>query len=159
MTNRLYYDNSYLKTFDATVLSCQSLPDGKSVVLLDRSAFYPTSGGQPFDTGSISDCEVTNVYVDDNGDVAHEISGSVRQGQLVKCQIDWQRRFDHMQQHTGEHMLAGCVYRQLNGHTIGLHLGRFDSSIDVDLPDGRTRLTDSELNNLEDELNAHIQAN
>ena len=159
MTARLYYDDSYLTSFSASVLSCKLLENGKSIVYLDQSAFYPTSGGQPFDTGTIDGLSVSDVFVDENGDVAHEISGAIAEGSHVDCRIDWRRRFDHMQQHTGEHMLAGCVHRQLSGHTIGLHLGHSDSSIDVELPDGRMRLSDRELYALEDEVNAHIQAN
>ena len=158
MTERLYYDNSYLKRFTAKVTLTESRNESESIVYLDKSAFYPTSGGQPFDTGTIAGLQVTDVYVDPNGDVAHVVNGRLDQGTTVECQIDWERRFDHMQQHTGEHMLAGCVFRQLNGRTIGLHLGHFDSSIDVELPGGRMRLSDEELNHLEDEVNRRIQA-
>lgn len=161
MTERLYYDNCYLRDFKAIVLECRKRNGEdaeESVVYLDQSAFYPTSGGQPFDTGTIAGLPVTDVYVDDNGDVAHVIKGSLSTGETVRGLIDWNRRFDHMQQHAGEHMLAGCVYRQLGGHTIGLHLGHCDSSIDVELPNGRTNISNGELKALEDEVNAHIQA-
>ncbi len=158
MTDRLYYNDAYLTEFTATVVRVEAGENGKSVVYLDRSAFYPTSGGQPFDTGDINGFRVTDVYVDKDGDVAHVISGALNAGDAASGHIDWVRRFDHMQQHAGEHMLAGCVYRQLGGRTIGLHLGHEDSSIDVDLPDGRTRIEPEELSRLEDEVNARIQA-
>lgn len=158
MTNRLYYDDPYLIQFTACVEHVQTQDQGESVVYLDRSAFYPTSGGQPYDTGTLGGCEILDVYVDESGDVAHKIRGTVREGTVVEGRINWERRFDHMQQHAGEHILAGCIFRRLNGHTIGLHLGREDSSIDVELPDGRMRLTEEELAALEDEVNAHIQA-
>ena len=157
MTERLYYEDSYLTHFSATVTKAVKTSDGKSIVYLNQSAFYPTSGGQPYDTGTIGDARVVDVYVDENEDVAHVVEGEVREGSKVQCLIDWTRRFDHMQQHAGEHMLAGCVYRQLNGHTIGLHLGHDDSSIDVELPDGRTNITLEEMRALEDEVNFHIQ--
>ncbi|MBR4235702.1 MAG: alanyl-tRNA editing protein [Clostridia bacterium] len=159
MTERLYYDDPYLMEFEARVSACVPAEDGSSLVYLDQSAFYPTSGGQPFDTGTIGACSVTDVFVDENGDVAHRVNGSLIPGGTVYCTIDRDRRFDHMQQHAGEHILAGCVYKMFGGHTIGLHIGHEDSTIDAELPDGRMRLTDSELSALEDAVNAHIQAN
>lgn len=156
MTDRLYYDNSYLVEFDARVLEAR-MDAGKILVRLDRSAFYPTSGGQPFDTGEISGAKVVDVFVDGAGEVWHEVTHPLSEGACVHGKIDWARRFDHMQQHAGEHILAGAVHRLLGGHTVGLHLGREDSSIDVDFPDGHTHLTAEEVRLLEDDVNAHIQ--
>jgi len=153
MTDRLYYDNAYLTEFDATVLEIRA--DG--MVRLDRSAFYPTSGGQPYDTGTLEGSRVLDVIVD-KGEVWHKVDAPLTEGQSVHGKIDWPRRFDHMQQHGGEHMLAGEVYRQLGGNTIGLHLGHDDSSIDCELPGGRVHLTEEEIRSLEDAVNAHIQA-
>ena len=153
MTERLYYDDSYLTEFDAFVREVR--PEGW--VRLDRSAFYPTSGGQPYDTGALNGLKVTDVEVTD-GDVWHKAEGPLTPGQAVHGVIDWPRRFDHMQQHGGEHLLAGEIWRQLGGMTIGLHLGREDSTIDCDMPDGRTRITEEELRALEDAVNGHIQA-
>ncbi len=158
MTNRLYYDDAYLKRFEARVLKAAPMDADKSIVYLDQSAFYPTSGGQPFDTGTLGGLPVTDVYVDEEGDVAHVVEGTLHPGDSVQGLINWERRFDHMQQHAGEHILAGCVFRQHQGHTNGLHLGHSDSSIDVDFPDGRTQLSDAALYALEDDANAHIQA-
>ncbi len=157
MTNRLYYEDSYLTSFTSHVVRCEAVNETDSVVYLDESAFYPTSGGQPFDTGLINGLKVTDVFVDRDGDVAHRIEGFLEPGTKVDCLIDWARRFDHMQQHAGEHMLAGSVYRQFGGKTIGLHLGHSDSSIDVELPGGRTRLEPEELQSLEDDVNQRIQ--
>lgn len=157
MTERLYYDNAYLREFDAAVLACE--PEGDAWrVRLNRSAFYPTSGGQPYDTGTLGGAGVTDVYVDADGEVWHVTDAPLAVGDNVAGRIDWARRFDHMQQHAGEHILAGACYRHFSGHTIGLHLGKDDSSIDVELPDGRTRLTAEELCALEDDVNRHIQA-
>ena len=152
MTDRLYYDDSYLTRFTAIVLEVK---DGW--VRLDRSAFYPTSGGQPYDTGVLSGLPVTDVEIMD-GDVWHKVEGILSPGQTVEGIIDWPRRFDHMQQHGGEHLLAGEIYRQLGGVTIGLHLGHDEVTIDCDLPDGRLHLTDEELTALEDGVNGRIQA-
>ena len=156
MTNRLYYDNTYLTEFDAVVLECIPKAD-KYVIRLDQSAFYPTSGGQPFDTGIISGAEVTDVYVDDAGEVWHEVNAHFEIGCTVHGIIDWERRFDHMQQHAGEHMLANAAYRLLHGETIGLHLGNDVSSIDMTLPEGRTHITAEEIMALEDDVNSRIQ--
>lgn len=133
-----------------------------SFVTLNQSAFYPTSGGQPFDTGVlIKDGEtlfVRDVKVEE-GEVWHLVQGTLMPGDQVHGRIDWERRFDHMQQHGGEHMLAGVIYKELSGTTIGLHLGECDSSIDVALPDGRTRLTREEIRRIEAIVNRHIQQN
>lgn len=156
MTERLYYDNAYLTEFTAVVTACEEC-EGGFTVHLDKSAFYPTSGGQPYDEGTIDDAVIRDVLVEEDGDVAHITDRALPVGKEVYCKIDRARRFDHMQQHAGDHMLAGCIYRRFRGHTIGLHIGHTDSSIDVEFPDGRTHLTDAEINALEDEVNAIIQ--
>src|SRR5689334_8509021 len=99
MTERLYYTDSYLAEFRSRVVDRS--PDG-SRVYLDRTAFYPTSGGQLFDTGSIAGAAVMDV-VDEGDRIAHVLSGPVAPPDEVDCRIDWRRRFDHMQQHTGQH--------------------------------------------------------
>ena len=158
MTNRLYYDDTYLTKFDATVVECIE-KNGKYIVRLDQSAFYPTSGGQPYDTGTLNNASVTDVYGDSEGEVWHEIDAQLFAGEKVHGSIDWERRFDHMQQHAGEHMLANAAYRLIGGGTIGLHLGAEVSSIDMTLPEGRTRITAEELKSLEDDVNMRIQQN
>ena len=156
MTDRLYYDQSYLKEFDATVAAIH--PQGeKWAVSLDRSAFYPTSGGQPFDTGTLNAARVSDVFVDDDGEVWHIVDAPLSVGDAVHGQIDWARRFDHMQQHAGEHMIAGAVWRQFRGSTIGLHLGADCSTIDVTMPNGETHLTDAQIRALEDDVNDQVQ--
>lgn len=152
MTERLYYADSYLKTFVARVLEVK---DGAA--RLDRSAFYPTSGGQPFDTGLLGGLRVTDVFVGEDGDVWHRTEGTLEVGARVSGEIDWARRFDHMQQHAGEHMLAGKIHKRLGGFTIGLHLGTEVSTIDVDLPGGEMRVPEDVLNEIEDEVNRDIQ--
>ena len=156
MTDRLYYDQTYLKEFDASVTSVHQHGD-KWAVALDRSAFYPTSGGQPYDTGALNEARVSDVFVDDDGEVWHVVDAPFSVGDAVHGQIDWARRFDHMQQHAGEHMIAGALWRQLRGSTIGLHLGADFSTIDATMPGGETHLTEAQIRALEDDVNDQIQ--
>ena len=155
MTERLYYDNAYLTEFDGTVLACK--PNGEYFdVLLDRSAFYPTSGGQPFDTGVLGDARVVDVNVTE-GEVWHTVTKPIEVGASVHGSIDWQRRFDHMQQHAGDHMIAGALHRLMGGVTIGLHISSDVSTIDVAMPQGVTRISDEEIRMIERDVNEHIQ--
>lgn len=156
MTDRLYYDQTYLTEFDASVTAVHSQGE-KWAVSLDRSAFYPTSGGQPFDTGLLNDARVSDVFVDDAGEVWHIVDAPLSAGDTVHGRIDWARRFDHMQQHAGEHMIAGALWRQFRGSTIGLHLGADCSTIDATMPGGETHLTDAQIRALEDDVNGQIQ--
>ena len=155
MTERLYYDNSYLTEFDARVLACRPNGDGFDV-LLDRSAFYPTSGGQPFDTGMMGPARVVDVNVAD-GEVWHTVSQALPVGETVHCTIEWDRRFDHMQQHAGDHMIAGALHRLMGGVTIGLHISEQVSTIDVAMPEGVTRISDEDIRRIEQDVNEHIQ--
>ena len=155
MTLRLYYDDAYLTEFDARVTSC--VPAGDAFdIRLDRSAFYPTSGGQPFDTGFIDSARVLDVQVVD-GDVMHLTDQPLEIGAEVHCKIDWARRFDHMQQHAADHMIAGTIWRMFGGVTIGLHESDEVSTIDVSMPDGRTHLTPDEIARVESHVNDQIQ--
>jgi len=162
MTDRLYYDDAYCRVFDAQVTACrEGRKAGQWEIALDRSAFYPTSGGQPFDTGTLlaegREVPVTDVEADRAGEVWHTVAEPLPVGTSVRGNIDWARRTDHMEQHAGEHMLAGAIWEKLGGTTIGLHLGHEDSSIDVSLPDSRTRLTEEEINMLETLVNDRIR--
>ena len=162
MTERLYYENSYLWQFGAAVTSVKNgKRPGEWEVTLDRSAFYPTSGGQPFDTGVLSygnvKAKVTDVEVDAAGEVIHTVDKEIPAGTAVHGEIDGVRRTDHMEQHGGEHMLAGAIWEKLGGTTIGLHLGQTESSIDVAMPDERTHLTDEEITMLENTVNERIR--
>lgn len=157
MTERLYYDNAYLTEFDAQVLVCR--PNGNHYdVLLNRSAFYPTSGGQPFDTGMLGDARVIDVNVQGQ-DVWHTVTKPLSEGASVHGVIDWARRFDHMQQHAADHMIAGALHRIMRGVTIGLHISEKVSSIDVAMPEGVTRIYDEDVRRIELDVNDHIQRN
>ena len=155
MTERLYYDNAYLTEFDGCVLACRE--NGAHFdVLLDRSAFYPTSGGQPFDTGTLGNAQVIDVNVID-GDVWHTVTQPLTPGTTVHGCIDWPRRFDHMQQHAADHMIASALHRLMGGVTIGLHISGDMSTIDVSMPGGATRLSDEDIRRIEDDVNKRIQ--
>jgi len=162
MTERLYYNDAYLWFFDAVVTGVKNgKRPGEWEIKLDRSAFYPTSGGQPFDTGTLifgkNRARVTDVEADSDGEVWHTADREIPVGTAVKGEIDGARRTDHMEQHGGEHMLAGAIWEKLGGTTIGLHLGQAESSIDVSLPEGRTHLTAEEIALLEDTVNERIR--
>ena len=162
MTDRLYYDDAYLWQFDARVTSVKNgKRPGEWEVTLDRSAFYPTSGGQPFDTGTLTfgktKATVTDVEADEDGEIIHTVNREIPAGAAVHGEIDGARRTDHMEQHGGEHMLAGAIWEKLGGTTIGLHLGQTESSIDVSMPDNRTHLTEEEILLLENTVNERIR--
>ena len=155
-TERLYYDNAYLTEFDARVAACRE----GGWIALDRSAFYPTSGGQPFDTGVLTTREGQYPVVDvqvENGVVWHQAGAALPVGAPVQGKVDWARRWDHMQQHAGDHMLAGVIWEKHRGVTLGLHIGEENSSIDVRFPDGRTHLTEEETAAIEDVVNRRAQ--
>ena len=157
MTERLYYGDAYLTEFDGRVVECVE-KDGAFHVRLDRSAFYPTSGGQPHDTGTLNGAAVTDVYVgEDDRDVWHVTDTPFNIGEAVHGAIDWPRRFDHMQQHAGDHMIASAIWRLLGGVTIGLHVSAEVSTIDVAMPDGATHLSDGDVRRVEDDVNSRIQ--
>ena len=128
MTHRLYYTDSYLRDFEAAVIGRS---DDSRRIYLDQTAFYPTSGGQPFDVGQLGGIEVTDV-VDEGERIAHLLAAPLM-GERTRGQVDWSRRFDHMQQHTGQHLLS-AVLADLAGHsTIGVHFGRESSTLDLDV--------------------------
>jgi alanyl-tRNA synthetase len=131
MTVRLYYEDSYLTEFTSTVLEQHALGDRRADSL-DRTAFYPTSGGQPHDTGTLGGARVTDVAEDSSGGILHFVDAPVEQGP-VAGRIDWDRRFDHMQQHTGQHILSQAFVQTAKASTVSFHLGKETSTIDVEL--------------------------
>ena len=130
MTNRLYYTEPYRADFDATVVAVDAV-DGRTHVTVDQTAFYPTSGGQPFDTGTLGGAAVSEVLDRDDGTIAHVVSGSLRVGEVVQGAIDWARRFDHMQQHTGQHVLSAAFDRLFGVRTESFHMGTASATIDL----------------------------
>jgi alanyl-tRNA synthetase len=130
MTHRLYYTDALQTTFEAAVMSC-SVVDGKHHVVLDTTAFYPTSGGQPFDTGSLGGHAVLDVVDGDDDVIAHVVAGPLEPGQTVTGVVNWARRFDHMQQHTGQHLLSAAFERTCGVRTESFHLGSTSCTIDL----------------------------
>jgi alanyl-tRNA synthetase len=128
MTDRLYYTDSYLREFDAKVVG---RADEGRTVFLDRTAFYPTSGGQPHDLGSLGGEHVIDVV--DLGDrIAHHLAQPLPSEEGVRGEIDWSRRFDLMQQHTGQHLLSAVIAELFGHQTISVHFGEVSSTLDLD---------------------------
>jgi alanyl-tRNA synthetase len=148
VTDRLYYNDSFLREFDATVTAVESRGDHVRVAL-DRTAFYPTSGGQPFDVGTLGPLRVVDVVDDNGGAIAHVVEGGTpRVGDRVHGAIDWERRFDHMQQHTGQHLLSAAFARLFQVRTVSFHLGSDVSTIDL-----ARETTPDDMTAAEDEAN------
>ncbi len=132
MTERLYLLNSHLAAHGAAVTACE--PDGGSfLVTLDRSCLFPAGGGQPCDLGTIGDAAVLDVFEKD-GEVVHRTDRALSVGNPVDVALDWARRFDHMQQHTGEHLLSYVLYQSLGAANVGFHMAESYSTIDTDIP-------------------------
>ncbi|MCG2768744.1 MAG: DHHA1 domain-containing protein [Anaerolineae bacterium] len=152
MTVHLYHSDAYLCTFDAHVVRCWSLED-RNAVVLDQTAFYPTSGGQPHDIGTINEMSVVDVY-EENGDIVHLITGNLPLGS-VRGQIDWQRRLDHMQQHTGQHILSQAFLAETGAQTLSFHLGKDTSTIDLNTD----HLSSEQMTRVEDRANTIVLQN
>jgi alanyl-tRNA synthetase len=128
-TERLYYTDCYLREFDARVIATR--PVGQRLgVYLDRSPFYPASGGQPADRGTLGDAQVIDV-IDEGEAVAHVVDTAPKT-EIVRGSIDWARRFDHMQQHTGQHVFSASFVETAQLSTVSFHLGDASSTIDLD---------------------------
>lgn len=136
MTERLYYTDSYCTCFSARV-SERLAWENHPAVVLDRTAFYPTSGGQPADQGTLGEVAVLDVVVrEEDGAVVHVLERPLPEGmgEEVEGALDWPRRFDHMQQHTGQHVLSAAFEQILDADTVGFHLGAEVSTVDVNVP-------------------------
>lgn len=129
MTERLYYHDSYVTEFRARVIDAS--PE-RNKIYLDRTAFYPSSGGQPFDTGKLGDVDVTEV-ADEDGRIAHVLSAPLP-GDEISGFVDWRRRFDHMQQHTGQHLLSAVLIDLFEAPTVSFHMGADACTIDISRP-------------------------
>ena len=120
-TEKLYYSDAFLKEFTANVLECTDWK-GKPALVLDRTAFYPEGGGQPADHGTIDGIAVLDVHEKD-GVVFHIVEKPVENVENVTCKLDWNRRFDHMQQHSGEHIISGILCEMFQCDNVGFHMG------------------------------------
>ena len=143
MSERLYHSDSFLSTFTGTVTGLRKCATGNGEsawqLALDRTAFYPASGGQPFDTGQLSALSLDGAALtvpveqveDEEESVWHFVREPLAVGTHVEGQVDWERRFDHMQQHSGQHLLSAIFWQQLQAPTISFHLGESTSTIDL----------------------------
>ena len=129
MTERIYYSDPSCRAFGALVARSFER-NGCPAVVLDRTAFYPSSGGQPYDTGWLDSIDVVET-IDDGDDVVHVVASPIAQGIRVRGEIDWVRRFDHMQQHTGQHILSAAFDRLFENRTTSFHMGDEIATIDL----------------------------
>ena len=151
-TEKLYYSDPFLKAFTATVLSCEEAKGGFQVVL-DRTAFYPEGGGQPADHGQMDGIAVTDVH-EKGGVIFHTCEKEVKIGKTVSCAIDWARRFDHMQQHSGEHICSGMICEKFGCDNVGFHMGADMVTIDFNAD-----ITWDDLMEIETRANRYIYEN
>ena len=153
-TLKIYDQDSHLTTCESTVLNCEFDEAHQAyAIILDKTVFFPEGGGQFADLGFINNVEVTDVQIHDDV-ITHYVKEELTVGEKVTCQIDWNRRFDFMQQHSAEHILSGLVYRNFGYHNVGFHLGLAETTLDFDSP-----LTTEQLQWLEIEANKAIWQN
>ncbi len=151
-TIRLYYEDAYIKEFNATVLSCDSVKNGFAV-LLDKTAFFPEGGGQKSDEGFLGGIPVNDVQ-EINGEIYHYTSEPVEPGTTVECSINWDKRFLRMQNHSGEHIVSGIVHSLFGYDNVGFHMD--EGSVTVDF---NGELTREQLDLVEDKANRAVYAN
>jgi len=149
---KLYYEDSHMREFTATVTGCTEAKGGWAVTL-DATAFYPTGGGQECDLGILGGVNVLDVKEKDE-DIVHLCDAPLEVGTEVCGAIDWARRFDHMQQHSGEHLVMGQIYEKFGYHNVGFHMGGHLVTIDLDGP-----VTWEDLMEIERKTNAIIYEN
>ena len=159
MTDRLYYSDSTLRSFSARVVE-RLETGGRAAVILDRTAFYPEGGGQPADRGQINQAQVVDVQAQDDAArrVVHVLSEPVTEDD-VTCAIDWTRRFDLMQQHTGQHILSQSFVRVLDAETVAFHLNDDPNEGAVTIDLNRTGLPPADMDAVEDLANQIVFEN
>lgn len=155
MENKLYYQDAYIKEFSAEVLKQAQDEAGNWYLVLNQTAFYPTGGGQPYDTGAVAGVNVNNVE-EIGGEIRHYLDGPLPENsRKVSAFIDWERRFDHMQQHTGQHILSAAFEQLFHYRTVGFHLGNEIVTIDLETE----QLSEEEAAKAEDLANQIILEN
>ena len=152
MTEKLFYEDSHLSEFSARVVSCEPSKHGFEVVL-DRTAFYPEGGGQPGDTGFLSGVRVTDTH-EREGEVVHYCEAPLAVGAAVEGKLDYARRFEFMQLHSGEHILSGLIHQRFGYQNVGFHMGADFVTIDFD-----GMLSEQELSELEAAANEVVWQN
>jgi alanyl-tRNA synthetase len=151
-TQKLYYFDSYVTEFQANIVEVMPYED-KFAVFLDKSYFYPESGGQPSDSGTINGIDI--VYVTEKQDkLLHIIKNQIEPGPAT-CQINWNHRFDNMQQHSGQHILSACFYKLYSGETSSFHIGKDSSTIEIDIQNFDTAMVEK----IEELANSIIYSN
>ena len=148
--SRLYYQIPYVKSFMCTVEHCEESGKGTWLVTLNQTGFYPEGGGQPYDTGTLNGISVVSVH-EKGEQVIHELAQPIEEGTLAEGIIDWQRRYDNMQLHTGEHILSGLVHKHFGYDNVGFHMGSDVITIDLSV-----ELTQEQVRELEEAANRYI---
>ena len=151
-TIKLYENDSYIKAFSATVVSCEE-KDGAYFLVLDKTAFFPEGGGQDADKGKIGDADVLDVQIK-NDVIYHKVNKAFNENEEVKCQLDWDTRFSRMQNHTGEHIVSGVIHSLFGYNNVGFHMNDTLITLDVDGP-----LTEENMKEVELKSNKAIYDN
>jgi len=151
-TERLYFKDAYQVEFEARVIK-RTLHKGKPALVLDQTCFYPEGGGQPADEGTLNGIQVIAV-LEENGEILHLVEKEVTSDK-VKGKIDWNRRFDHIQQHAGQHVLSQCLVQLFEAETRSFHLGERTSTLEIDKRD----ITEEEVEHVEQLANAIVFEN
>ena len=146
-TKKLYFEDAYLIEFDARVIEKREI-EGRPAIILDRTAFYPEAGGQSCDRGTIDGIAVLQV-VEDGEAIVHVLERAI-EADMVHGRIDWPRRFDRMQQHSGQHILSQAFYEVVKGATMSFHIGEDVSSVEIGVP----KISDADLDRVEARANA-----
>ena len=152
-TEKLYFTNPYLQSFSAQVVSAETDPRGFRIIL-DQTAFYPAAGGQPADQGFLNDVPVQDV-IEEGTEIVHITPVMIETGSIVAGALNWARRFDHMQHHTGQHILSQAFFRTYEAETVSFHLSEQTASIDLNIPE----LSSQALEAVEDLANEIVYAN
>jgi len=155
LSKRLYYENPYLREFKGKILEKVKI-DGNPALILDNTCFYPTSGGQPNDLGYVQGVSIVDV-IEDNEKIIHVLKEGIKEecGDTVIGKIDWERRFDHMQQHLGQHILSGALMKLWSAETVSFHLGEEVCTLDI----AKEKLTEGEVKKAEECANEIILDN
>lgn len=154
MTEKIYDKDPHILQFNAIVLSCEKTEDGSYAVLLDRTAFFPEEGGQGSDKGTLNGFPVLHVAIDNTDTLTHFLPSPLETGSTVDGEVDWEQRFDYMQQHTGEHILSGLIHKHFGYNNVGFHLGAEITTLDFD-----GVLTTEEIRRMESLANRAIYEN
>jgi alanyl-tRNA synthetase len=153
MTKKIYYSSQYSTEWE-TIIKNSFTKEDQCFVVLEETAFYPTGGGQPHDTGTINGVEVLDVFTDETGEVVH-MTERMPETTHAFCSLNWRRRFEHMQHHSGQHLLSAVCYKLYNARTVSFHLGQDYVTIDLDI----SELNQSQMEKIEQIANEEIYRN